>query len=192
MPGDAPPRVYLGTFCTGHAPMVGTTAIQYAELSLKEFIEEYKNAHGMKHKAGPGKAKLYDPREQPPRPSPALPLAGSKLALLGTGQIPERQARTSSKAVGAFWNDPIFAQGAVLKDVVLAPGEKGPLPACMQSRELRTTSADVGQYWHDPIVEEHDPDMAKKRAQNGIRRLLPVEMNSQFALEDLPTQHRLL
>ena len=119
------PRIYKGTFCTGHVPMVGTTSIQFAENSFHEYIEEYKNAHGLKEKSGPGRAKLYDPRAQPPRPSPKeLPLAGSKLALLGTGQLPERQARTSSKAIGGWWTDPIFQQGAVLKDAVLKPGEK--------------------------------------------------------------------
>ena len=119
-------------------------------------------------------------------------MSGCALARLGTGIKPERQAATSSKAVGGWWNDPIFSADAKLKEVVLQPGEKGPLPACMQKRDMMSTSAEVGQYWFDPIVSEHDPDMAKKRAQNGIRRLLPVESASQFALEDLPTQHRLL
>ena len=62
----------------------------------------------------------------------------------------------------------------------------------LQKRDMMSTSAEVGQYWFDPIVSEHDPDMAKKRAQNGIRRLLPVESASQFALDDLPTEHRML
>ena len=191
--GEPAGRVYTGTFCTGHTPMVGTTAIQFAENAYHEYIEEYKNAHGLKEKSGPGRAKQYDPRAQAPRPSPAeLPLQGCNLARLGTGQIPARQVRTSAKAIGAFWNDPIFSQNAVLKDVVLQPGEKGPLPACMQQRDMMTTSAEVGQYWHDPIIEENDPDMAAKRAKNGIKRLLPVESASQFALDDLPTQHRML
>ena len=75
---------------------------------------------------------------------------------------------------------------------MLQPGDKGPLPACMQKADMRSTSAEVGQYWFDPIVSDHDPDLAAKRAKNGIRRLLPVESASQFALEDLPTEHRLL
>ena len=140
------PRVYRGTFCTGHVPMVGTTSIQYSENAMHEFIEEYKSAHGLKEKSGPGRAKLYDPRAQAPRESPAeLPIAGCALARLGTGVHPERQHRTSSKAIGSFWNDPIFQPGAKLKDVVLQPGDKGPLPACMQKREMSTTSAEVGQ-----------------------------------------------
>ena len=66
------------------------------------------------------------------------------------------------------------------------------MPPCMQNPELKTTSAEVGSYWFDPIVSDNDPDLAAKRAKNGIRRLLPIESNSQFALDDLPTQHRLL
>ena len=62
----------------------------------------------------------------------------------------------------------------------------------MQHKDMRTTSAEVGQYWFDPIVEDNDADLAKKRRENGIKRLLPVEMSSQFALDDLPTEHRML
>ena len=219
----AAPRTYTGTFCTGHVPMVralasarigpplpilavahscrscvcalqvGTTAIQFSENTMHEFIEEYKSAHGLKEKTGPGRAKIYDPRAQPRRPSPKeLPLTGCTLARLGTGQHPARQAATSSKAIGGWWDDPIFKGDAKLKDVVLQPGEKGPLPPCMQKRDLMTTASEVGQYWFDPIVSDADPEMAKKRAQNGIRRLLPVESASQFALDDLPTEHRML
>lgn len=181
----------MGTFCTGHTPMVGTTAIQFSENTYHEFIEEYKNAHGLKAKSGPGRATSYDPRGQPRRESPKLPIAGCHLARLDTGTKPERQARTSSKAVGGWWNDPIFAADAKLKDVVQRPGEKGPPPACMD-RSMRTTSAAVGSYWFDSITSDNDPDLALKRAKNGIRRLLPVESASQFALDDLPTEHRLL
>lgn len=85
-------------------------------------------------------------------------------------------------------SQPIFARGAVLPDVVLKPGDKGAAPASLGV----STSSQCGQYWHDPLMEENDPAMAVARSQNGIRRLLPVESNSQFALEDLPTQHRLL
>jgi hypothetical protein len=34
--------------------------------------------------------------------------------------------------------------------------------------------------------------MDKLRAENGAKRVLPVESNSSFALEDLPTADRLL
>ena len=47
----AEPRVYMGTFATGHTPMVGTTAIQFSENTYHEFIEEYKNAHGMSERS---------------------------------------------------------------------------------------------------------------------------------------------
>ena len=74
-------------------------------------------------------------------------MSGCALARLGTGIKPERQAATSSKAVGGWWNDPIFSADAKLKEVVLQPGEKGPLPACMQKRDMMSTSAEVGGYW---------------------------------------------
>jgi len=182
------PRVYRGTFCTGHTPMVGSTAIQFSENTMHEFVEEYKSAHGLKHKVGPGNAKAYDPRAQAKRDAPPLPVAGCALARLGTGNKPERTQQTSSKAVGGWWNDPIFSQNAELPDVVVKPGEKGPAPASLG----KSTSSQVGQYWFDPIVSNDDRDMALARQKNGIRRLLPMETNTQFALEDLPTQHRML
>lgn len=113
------PRVYRGTFCTGHTPMVGSTAIQFSENTMHEFVEEYKSAHGLKHKVGPGNAKAYDPRAQAKRDAPPLPVAGCALARLGTGNKPERTQQTSSKAVGGWWNDPIFSQNAELPDVVV-------------------------------------------------------------------------
>ena len=64
---------------------------------MHEFIEEFKSAHGLKEKKGPGRAKLYDPRAQPPRPSPAeVPMNSGNLARLGTGLKPERQLRWKS------------------------------------------------------------------------------------------------
>ena len=93
----------------------------------------YKSAHGLKHKVGPGKAKAFDFTAQDKRESPALPIAGCALARLDTGVFAARQASTSSKAVGGWYNDPIFARGAVLKDVVLKPGDKGPPPADRKS-----------------------------------------------------------
>ena len=71
---------------------------------------------------------------------------------------------------------------------MLPPGERGEPPASMGI----STSSQVGSYYHDPVLDERDPAMAAARAKNGIRRLLPIESNSQFALEDIPTQHRLL
>ena len=181
---EGPPRVYKGTFATGHTPMVGTTAIQFSENAMHEFIEDYKSAHGLKEKKGPGLAKVYEFRAQPRREAPPLPMTGTRLEKLMTGNKPARKARTSSQAVGGWWDDELFQQ---LYNKVEAKG-KGPVPA---SQGISTASQ-VGQFWHDPILEDNDIEMAKARAKNGIRRLLPVEMNSSFALEDIPTQHRLL
>jgi hypothetical protein len=175
-------RHYRGAFCTGHVPMVGTTSIQFSENAMHEFIEEYKQAHGMQERKGPGTAKLYDMRDQPKRPAPPLPIAGCALASLNTGVYPERQHQTSSKAVGGWWTDPIFQKRYD------APTEAPKVPASMGI----STSSQVGQYFHDPELSAHDPVMAKLRAQNGCKRVLPVEENSQFALEALPIQHRLL
>ena len=75
-----------------------------------------------------------------------------------------------------------------LKDAEKVPGDKGPVPASAGI----STSSQVGQYWHDPEINDTDEHLATLRVKNGAKRVLPVEMNSQFALEDLPTQHRLL
>jgi len=179
------PRSYKGTFCTGHVPMVGTTSIQFSENAMHEYIEEYKQAHGMQEKKGPGRAKLYDFRAQPKRESPNLPVSGCALGRMYTGCYPERRRMTSSQAVGNWWNDPILAQ----KPDTSKPleGRHGP-PACLRI----STNSDYGQYFHDPLITLDDARMAKLRAQNGCKRVLPVEQNSSFALEDLPTADRML
>uniref|UniRef100_A0A7S2CUA0 Uncharacterized protein n=1 Tax=Haptolina brevifila TaxID=156173 RepID=A0A7S2CUA0_9EUKA len=175
-------RVYRGIFCTGHTPMVGATAIQFGENAKHEFEEDYRSAHGMKEKKGPGLAKVYDFREVPKRPSPALPIAGCALARLGPRPNMARQSVTSSKAVGAWWTNPIFME---MKDAVAQ--KEGP-PASMGL----STSSDCGRYFHDPLISLDDEIMSSLRLENGRKRVLPVEENSQFALEELPVQHRLL
>jgi len=186
--GEPKPRYYTGTFCTGHTPMVGSTAIQFEENAKHEFTEEFKKAHGLSEKKGPGIGYIYDAFAQPRREAPAVPVAGCALAKLGTGNKLVRQARTSSKAVGSWWNDPIFQDRD--KFVAPAPGDRGPAPACLRI----STTSDLGSYWHDPVLRgsERDPVMDQKRAENGAKRVLPVESNSQFALEDLPVKDRLL
>ena len=176
-------RVYRGTFCTGHTPMVGTTAIQFAENTMHEFMEEYKSAHNLKEKKGPGLAKVHDFRAQPKRPSPPLPVAGCALARLNTGMNPRRQAATSAKAIGDWWTNPIF-----MEVMNAPPAGKEPPPASTG----KTTGSDLGMYWHDPLVSLDDEVMARLRAENGCKRVLPVECNTQFALEDLAVAHRLL
>ncbi|KOO36622.1 hypothetical protein Ctob_012439 [Chrysochromulina tobinii] len=181
------PRYYTGTFCTGHVPMVGSTAIQFEENAKKEFVEEYKKCHNMKRKKGPGLGYVYDFTAQPQRPSPAVPVAGCALARLTTGMFPERQAPTSSKAIGSWWTDPVFQE---MKNHASTKG-KGKPPDCLRG-PLRSTTSEIGSYWHDPELDERDPYMDKLRAENGAKRVLPVESNSSFALEDLPTADRLL
>ena len=181
------PRFYTGTFCTGHVPMVGSTAIQFEENAKKEFVEEYKKCHNMKRKKGPGLGYVYDFTAQPQRPSPAVPVAGCALSLLTTGMFPERQAPTSSKAIGSWWTDPVFQE---MKKHASTKG-KGKPPDCLRG-PLRSTTSEIGSYWHDPELDERDPYMDKLRAENGAKRVLPVESNSSFALEDLPTADRLL
>ena len=63
--------------------------------------------------------------------------------------------------------------------------------AAPASQGISTTS-DLGSFWWDPQLSEKDPVMDKKRSENGIKRLLPVESGSQFALENLPIGDRLL
>ena len=147
---------------------------------------EYKSAHGMKEKKGPGAAKLFDYRNQPKREAPPLPIAGCALARLNTGNQAARRGWTSSQAVGSWWTDPVFYD--CLKAPPKDPKDKGPPPASTN----KTTTSEVGAYWHDPVLEDNDPHMAMLRAKNGAKRVLPVETNSQFALDDLPTADRML
>jgi len=182
---EGPARVYLGTFCTGHTPMVGSTAIQFEENSKHEFVEEYKKAHGMNEKKGPGIGYIYDFRAQPRRESPALPIAGCNLARLNTGNYAARRAPTSSQQVGSWWTDSVLQN---IKVEEKRPGDKGKPPACLGI----STSSDLGRFFHDPELDERDPIMDKLRAQNGCKRVLPVEDNSQFALEDIAIADRLL
>ena len=165
--------------------MVGSTAIQFSENTMHEFTEEFKSAHGLKEKKGPGLGHTYDVRAQPKRESPAIPMAGTPMARLDTGNHPARSGKKSSNAIGSFWNDPIFTGPA---EVVASPGGKGPAP----SSKGMTTTSEIGAYWHDDVLDEKDAWMDRLRAENGCKRVLPVQNCSQFALEDLPTQHRLL
>ena len=69
-------------------------------------------------------------------------------------------------------------------------GEKLPdLPAVGQGV---STSSQVGSFWHDKHLFGPDLNNAALRHKNGIRRLIPIELRSQFALEDLPTADRML
>ena len=128
----------------------------------------------MKEKTGPGRAKVYDPKEKR-RESPAeVPFAGCSAAR-HRHCIPSRRSTAPRRRLWAA-ERPDLRKDTVLKDVVLKNGEKGPPPPCMDKTH-RTTAAEVGQYWFDDI-EDNDLDLAKKRAQNGIKRLLPVESAS--------------
>ena len=178
---------YTGTFCTGHVPMVGTTSIQFSENAMHEYIEEYKQAHGMQEKKGPGRAKVYDFRAQPVRESPNLPVAGCQLARAYTGNYASRKGVTSSQAVGGWWSNPVFKDPSVLDSSKPLDGKEGP-PACLRI----SSNSDYGSYFHDPLVSFDDKVMAAMRAKNGCKRVLPVEENSQFALEDIPTSDRML
>ena len=152
---------------------------------LTAVIEEYKAANGLREPKGPGLGYIYDFRGQPQRPPPGLPIAGCALARLQTGDYPERRARTSSKAIGSWWTDSLMQK---LKDPPASTGGRGAKPACIGI----STNSDYGSYWHDPELDERDPYMDKLRAENGAKRVLPVEQNSQFALESVPIADRLL
>lgn len=54
------------------------------------------------------------------------------------------------------------------------------------------TSSQVGSFWHDKEMFGPDLNNAALRSRNGIKRLIPIELQSQFALEDLPTADRML
>ena len=48
-------------FCTGHTSMTINELVSYTSLIRTEFLDEYKMAHGMMVKKGPGRAKVDDP-----------------------------------------------------------------------------------------------------------------------------------
>lgn len=48
-------------FCTGHTSMTINELVSYTALIRTEFLDEYKMAHGMMVKKGPGRAKVDDP-----------------------------------------------------------------------------------------------------------------------------------
>ena len=149
-------------------------------------MEEFKSAHNMKEKKGPGLGHMYDVRAGK-RPSPTIPMAGTPLARKDTGMFPARMPPTSSRAIGAWWTDPIFSGPAVTPPEPPSPSKGIPSPA-----QGKTTTSDYGSYFTDPELDATDLWMAQLRAENGIKRILPVQNNSRFALEALPTEHRLL
>ena len=57
-------------FCTGHTSMTINELVSYTSLIRTEFLDEYKMAHGMMVKKGPGRAKVDDPTHPHPRPHP--------------------------------------------------------------------------------------------------------------------------
>ena len=61
-------------FCTGHTSMTINELVSYTALIRTEFLDEYKMAHGMMVKKGPGRAKVDDPTP-PLVPSLAPPLS---------------------------------------------------------------------------------------------------------------------
>ena len=172
-------------FCTGHTYMGGTNAIFFAEAADREFSSEYAQVHGMKTPKGPGRAHQPDWRSKR-RPGVDLPHSGPP-----SGERLPRDGKTdryfgryssSSSAVGQFWNDPLFKDTEV------------PLPEKPSIGLGATSSSAYGAFIHDQSTfkTQKDDNMALLRATNGIRRLLPEEENSQFALEDLPVADRIL
>jgi hypothetical protein len=162
---------------------VGATAIQFAESTRHEFMEEYKAAHGLKEKKGPKIDGGYDVSAQPKREAPNIPMGGTPMARKDTGNFPERRTTTSAMAVGAWWSDPIFTAGATQAD---SPSRSPPAGAGL------TTTSDIGSFWYDSALDETDENMATLRATNGAKRMLGPQSQTQFELDALPTKHRLL
>ena len=47
-------------------------------------------------------------------------------------------------------------------------------------------------FWHNKGLFEKDLNDPGMRSRNGIKRLIPIELRSQFALEDIPIADRML
>ena len=90
-----------------------------------------------------------------------------------------------------------------------------PLPELPAVGQGKSTSSQIGSFWHDKHMygpdlnnqqlrqrsaspephrepEPQIPTPPPTRTRNGIMRLIPIELRSQFALEDLPTADRML
>ena len=175
---DRPNRTLRGAFCTGHTPMVGSEEIFFSEAAKKEFIEEYKNVHGLRKPSGPGRVVPPDwtAARKPPLP---VPVTGAETARTIPGGRPPRNATTSNEAYGSFWNDPLLSQKTQKTQVPL-PGPTG---------IGQTTNSTIGEWWHqrDIFPKPLEPVYAHNRSSK-----FEDEQLSQFALEDLPTMHRML
>ena len=160
--------------------------VSYSALIKKEFIEEYKMVHGLAVKKGPGRAKMPDWAEARRDPIP-LPVTGCAAAKVYPGGRPPRFNKhmySSSSMVGGWWNDPLFAE--------LNRTRGTPLPELPAVGQGKSTSSQIGSFWHDKHMYGPDLNNQQLRQRNGIMRLIPIELRSQFALEDLPTADRML
>ena len=173
-------------FCTGHTSMTINELVSYTSLIRTEFLDEYKMAHGMMVKKGPGRAKMHDWAAARWDPIP-LPITGCAAAKVYPGGRPPRFSKgmySSSSMVGGWWNDELF------KELTRTRGT--PLPALPAVGQGKSTSSQLGSFWHDKHMYGPDLNNQELRSRNGIMRLLPIETDSKFALEDLPTADRLL
>lgn len=185
--GEVATRKYRGPFCTGHTFFPMEAVMAYTEAIQGEFRDEYKQAHGRCEKKGPGLATAYDFRAQPRKEALPLPLAGTPMARISGGR-PARKGTISSSTIGGWWDDPLFQS---LEDE--PKKTRGLPPACLGNNVgTSTTSSDIGRYWHDDGLSYNDLHTEAARLKNGAKRIYHEATVSQFALESLPIEHRLL
>ena len=105
-PTEGEPRKYRGPFCTGHTFFPMTAVLSYTEAIHGEFREEYKQAHGLLKRAGPGVQNGPEFREviaEGRRPPAPLPVSGTPTERCMTGGRPPRKGTVSSSVVGGWW-----------------------------------------------------------------------------------------
>ena len=173
-------------FCTGHTFFPWNEVCSYTKLINSEFRDEYKMAHGTFIPKGPGRAKMYDWSEKRRDPIP-LPITGCEAAKPRLGGRPPRfggRYTSSSAIVGGWWDDPLFMKIAKTRD------ER--LPELPSVGFGKSSASECGAYFHTKGVFEADLNNPALRSKNGIKRLIPIELRSQFALEDLPIADRML
>ena len=183
---EGPPRIYKGTFCTGHVPMVGTTSIQFSENTFHEYIEEYKNVTGMKVKTRAGLAHQFDF---------SLRISGRRQTFRFRVQARSPWHRKSPRASRGHVLTRLLVAGTTTPSLHVARccQTRCCRPASAVSRPLRwgSASSQVGSYYHDPVLDERDQRWRRRgpRMASGVCCRSRATASSRSRTS---TQHRLL
>ena len=183
-------------FCTGHTCFEGAAeTLFYTESLERQFVDDYRQAHGLHKPKGPGRVELPDWSSKR-RDSPWLPITGaSDCARARELAPPTLPTRISSKTIGSWWTDPIFKQ----PQEELGEGAPAGAPAAAATRPdvpsdgeqsfMTCSSKDIGRFYAEKeIFGKLDPPVSKFNKTSAFGD----ESASSFALEDIPIADRML